>query len=69
MTDIENPSLFQRLVNTDEVGKMIAELKNLDRLAPEDTDPEEVDQWELAVSFRREDVPAILDELRELRDE
>lgn len=56
MTD--DPTLFQQLVNNDEVPNMISDL--------EDVDEDNVDRWELALSFTAEDLPRILEELREL---
>jgi uncharacterized protein YpuA (DUF1002 family) len=65
---LENPTAFQRLVNGREVQKMIDELNNLYELIPDGTEPEEIQQWEIALSFKTVDIPHLLEELKEVRD-
>jgi uncharacterized protein YpuA (DUF1002 family) len=65
---LENPTAFQRLVNRSEVQRMVDELNNLHKLVPEDTEPEEIQQWEIALSFKTVDIPHLLEELKEVRD-
>lgn len=65
MTD--NLTTFQRLVNNDEVPDMINDLENLESLT--DKDPDVVQGWELAIGFTAEDVPSMLEELRELTND
>lgn len=66
---IDNPTVFQRLVNNDEVQNMIDDLEDLEGLIPEDEDPDDVQGWELALSFTAEEVPHIIEELEELTDD
>lgn len=61
-------TVFQRLVNDDEVQNMIDDLSDLEGLVPEDENPDDVKGWELALGFTAEDVPHILEELEELAD-
>lgn len=67
MTEYDE-TLFQQLVSNDEVNKMIADLTNLENLVPDDTKMEELEGWELAISFTPEDVPRMVEELEELND-
>lgn len=66
---IDNPTVFQRLVNKDEVQNMIDDLKDLEGLVPDDEDPDDVEAWEIALSFEATDVPYILEELEEVADD
>lgn len=66
--NLDNPTALQRLVNGPDVEQMIEELENQYELLPEDTEPEEVQRWEIAFSFDVTDIPYILDELKEVRD-
>jgi hypothetical protein len=67
MTD--DPTVFQRLVNKKDVPDMMADLKDLHGMIPEEDDPDDVQGYELALSFTAEDVPHILEELEELADD
>jgi len=68
MTD-QKQTAFQRLVAEAKIDQMIDDLENLERMTPDDVPPEEIDGWEVALSFTRDDVPFMLEELRELRDD
>jgi len=65
----DEQSAFQRLVAGEEQAQnMIDDLNDLEGVVPDDEDPEDVDHWEIAFSFTREDVPCLLGELEELVD-
>lgn len=66
----ENPTAFQRLIHDEEQAQeMIDDLEDLEGLVPDDEDPDDVQGWEIALSFTAEDVPYILEELEELVDD
>jgi hypothetical protein len=66
----EEQSTFQRLVAGEEQARdMIDDLNDLEGVVPDDEDPEDVDHWEIAFSFTREDVPHLLEELAGLVDD
>lgn len=66
MTD---KTLFQQLVADTAVEQMINDLENMENLVPEGEDPEDMDGFELAITFGMKDVPALLEELRELQED
>lgn len=68
MTD-ENLTLFQQLVNNEEASQMIEDLRDLDELIPEGERVEDIQAWEMAVSFDETDVPRMIEELEELVDD
>lgn len=60
---------FQRLIADEQQARdMIDDLKNLEGLVPEGEDLDNVQGWELALSFDATDVPYLLEELEELVD-
>ena len=67
MTD---ETLFQQLVNNDEVDKMLADLKDLEpEYVTNGDEAELVEHWELAITFDADDLPRIIEELEELNDD
>jgi hypothetical protein len=61
---------FQRLISDKEQAReMIGDLEDLEGLVPESEDIEDVQGWEIALSFDATDVPYILEELEELVDD
>lgn len=68
MTETDETA-FQRMAPTGE-GRtdLLTDLKNFDELTPEEGDREDVQSWELALSFDETDVPYLIEELEELVD-
>jgi hypothetical protein len=66
----EQETAFQRLVADEEQAQeMIDDLENLERLVPEGEDPDDVQGWQIALSFDATDVPYLLEELRGVTDD
>lgn len=61
-------TLFQQLVNNDEVDKMLHNLRNTNEIIPDDANPGDVAGLELAMSFEFTDIPRMIEELEELND-
>ena len=60
---------FQRLIADEQQARdMINDLEDLEGLVPEGEDPDDVQGWEIALSFDVTDVPYLLEELEELVD-
>lgn len=69
MSRTYDTTALQRMISEEaQAEALLADLKDLDELAPEDEDPEDIDQWEIALSFDITDVPFIIDELEEVAD-
>jgi len=60
---------FQRLIAGEEQAReMMDDLEDLEGLVPEGEDPDDVQGWEIALSFDATDVPYLLEELEEITD-
>lgn len=60
---------FQRIVGEEAAQEMIDDLEELDPLMPEETDPEDIQAWEIAISFTTEDIPHMIEELEEIAND
>lgn len=61
-------TLLQRLVSNKKAKDILSDLKDLDETVPEDTDPEEIQRWEIALPFGLDDIPFMIDKLEEVVD-
>lgn len=64
----DEQSALQRLVTEEQAEEMIRDLDGLERTVPEDAEMEDMDRWEIALSFGVDDVDHIIAELEELVD-
>jgi hypothetical protein len=64
----EDLTLFQQLVSDVAVSGMINDLEDPETLIPEGETLESMDGWEIALHMNPEDIPRILEELRELEE-
>jgi len=71
MTETETEeTAFQRLVAGEaQAQEMIDDLSDLESIVPEGESIEDIEGWELALSFDATDVPYILEELRGITDD
>lgn len=64
----EKLTLFQQLVADAAVPGLINDLEDPESLVPEGETVESMDGWEIALHMNPEDIPRILEELRELQE-
>jgi hypothetical protein len=61
---------FQRLLPDDEsnVQELLEDLRDLENITPEGESVDDLEGWEMSLTFTEEDVPKMIEEIEEVTD-